>query len=127
MAIEGRAIGKFHEVCSGGNVGEAIAILQHEKGRDNRIFPRRMALVIVVKFGKELVKAIVGIFGEAKAVNAGGESACGGDGTFGDSAQEEEGGSEETDASGDRGGDEGEIGGVAGLADAFLGDVAFDG
>jgi hypothetical protein len=83
--------------------------------------------VIVVEFGEELVKAIVGIFGEAETVNAGDESACGGDGAFGDFATEEEGGSEETDGCGDRGGDEGEVGGVAGLADAFLDDVAFDG
>jgi hypothetical protein len=62
--------------------------------------------VIVVEFSEELVQAIVGIFGEAETVKAGGESACGGDGTFGDFAQEEKGSSEEADGCGDRGGDE---------------------
>jgi len=82
---------------------------------------------MVVEFGEEFVEAIVAIFSEADTVDAGSQSACGGDSSFGDFACEQQCSSEEADACGDRGREKGEVGGVAGLAEAFCGDVAFEG
>ena len=59
-------------------------------------------------------------------MKAGGEADCGGDAAFGDVTGDEGGGSAEADEGGKGGGDEGKVGGVAGLADAFVGDALFD-
>lgn len=59
-------------------------------------------------------------------MEAGGKSACGGDRPLGDFACEEGADSTEADESGDASGNEREVGGVAGLTNALLGDCVFD-
>ena len=59
-------------------------------------------------------------------MKAGGEADRGGDTAFGDITDEKNGGSGEPEEGEESGGDEGEVGGVASLADALVDNATFD-
>lgn len=80
----------------------------------------------IVEFAHEFIEAIIGIFGKAYAVEAGSKSAGSGDDAFGEFACKKGAGSVETDSGGEGSSNESEIRGVAGLAEAFLGNALFD-
>jgi hypothetical protein len=86
----------------------------------------RRAAGSVSNFSEQFVQPVIRVFGEADALETSGEAACGGDSALSSFVGKKVDGSKEADGGGNSSGDEGEVGGVAGLADALMGDFVFN-